>query len=137
MYSNAVISFLSRRLTVLLSLCIVTPLGLWLWSYRGPGRVWLNYYASCMVYEVFWCLAVFFFWHRCQKTAKIALGVFAVTCLLEVLQLWEPVFLERIRATFLGCALIGTYFTWWQFPYYALGSLIGWLWLRMLCRKKC
>jgi hypothetical protein len=89
-----------------------------------------------MVYEVFWCLLVFFFWPRCQNALKIALGVFAVTCLLEVLQLWEPVFLEKIRATFLGRAIIGTDFTWWQFPYYALGSLIGWLLLRTLCGKK-
>jgi hypothetical protein len=135
MYSNAVISFLSRRWAILLSLCIVTPLGFWMWLYRGPSRVWLNYYASGAVYEIFWCLTVFFFWPQRQKIPKIALGVFVITCLLEFLQLWKPVFLERIRATFLGSALIGTDFTWGQFPYYALGSVIGWLWLRMLCRK--
>ncbi len=63
---------------------------------------------------------------------KIAVVVFAITCALEVLQLWDAVFLEKIRETFLGMALIGTCFVWWQFPHYALGSLVGLLWMRML-----
>ena len=120
---------------VLLSLCIVTPLGFWFWRYDGPGRWWFNYYGSSSLYEVFWCLVVFFFWPRRKNAAKIAVWVFVVTCVLEVLQLWEPMFLEKVRATFLGAAIIGTCFAWWQFPHYVLGGLIGWLWMRLLCRK--
>ncbi len=133
---RVIISFFLRRLGVLLSLCIITPLGFLLWWYDGPGRVWFNYYATGMLYVVFWCLVVFFFWPRRKNAAKIAVGVFVVTCVLEVLQLWEPVFLEKVRATFLGAVLIGTCFVWWQFPHYVLGSLVGFLWLRMLGRRR-
>jgi len=125
-------SFFLRRMKVLVSLCIVTALGFWFWRYGGPGRLWFNYYGSCVIYELFWCLAVFFFVPRRQYASKITIAVFVATCLLEALQLWEPMFLEKIRATSPGAALIGTSFTWWQFPHYILGSLIGWLWLKML-----
>lgn len=127
------VSFFMRRLGVLLSLCIVTPLSLWLWSsYKGPARVWVNFYLTGVFYVVFWCLVVFFFVPRRKYAWKIALCVLVATCLLEFLQLWEPGFLEKIRATFLGQALLGTSFVWGQFPYYFAGSLIGLLWLRLL-----
>jgi hypothetical protein len=120
----------------LLSLCVVTPSGLWLWRYYdGPWRVWFRFYATGILYEIFWCLVLFFFWPRRENAVKIAVGVFIVTCVLEVLQLWDAVFLEKIRSTFVGMAVIGTCFVWWQFPYYVLGSLIGLMWMRMLGKK--
>jgi hypothetical protein len=98
-----------RRIGILLSLCVVTPLGLWLWRYYdGPGT---------------------------ENAVKIAVGVFVVTYMLEVLQLWHAVFLEKIRSTLVGMAIIGTCFVWWQFPHYVLGSLIGLVWMRMLGGK--
>ena len=129
--------FFRRRRGALLSLCVVTPLGLWLWQYYdGPGKVWFKFYATGILYEIFWCLVLFFFWPRKKNAVKIAVGVFVVTCVLEVLQLWDAAFLEKIRSTFVGMALIGTCFVWWQFPHYVLGSLIGLVWLRMLGGKK-
>lgn len=131
---RAVISFLCHRIGILLSLCVVVPLGFWFKLYDGPEAWWFNNYGAGVVYEIFWCLAVFLILPRWVNCTKIAMGVFVVTCLLEVLQLWHPVFLERVRATFLGSALIGTTFAWWDFPHYALGCLIGWLWMRGLER---
>lgn len=125
-----------RRFWVLLSLSVITPLGIWLWRYYdGPAKHWINYYISCVFYEIFWCLFLFFFWHRRENTTKIAISVFAATCFLEILQLWEAPFLVFIRATFIGKALIGTDFVWRQFPYYVIGSFLGWFWLRLLSRK--
>jgi hypothetical protein len=124
---EAVISYFRQRRWVLLSLCIVTPLGFWLWFYDGPARRWFNYYVTGITYEVFWCLVVFFFWPRRKNAAKIALGVFLATCGLEVLQLWQPPLLQQIRKTFFGMAIIGTDFVWRQFPYYIVGSFIGWV----------
>ena len=43
----------------------------------------------------------------------------------RVLGSGEP-WLERIRATFLGHALLGSLFVWEDIPYYALGALAGW-----------
>jgi hypothetical protein len=34
----------------------------------------------------------------------------------------------------LGKALLGTTFVWWDFPHYALGSFVGWLWIRCIAR---
>jgi len=129
---KAVISYFWRRRWILLALCIVTPAGFSLWFYDGPGRRWFNFYLTCTAYDVFWCLVVFFFWPRRENAAKIAFGVFSATCALEVLQLWRPTFLQQIRSTFLGMALIGTDFVWRQFPYYIAGSLIGWMLIHLL-----
>lgn len=118
------------RKRVLIALLVITPLGFWFKLYTGPGRAWLNNSAAGTLYEVFWCLVVFFFWPCREFVTRIAVGVFVVTSLLEVLQLWHPWALEQIRATFLGRALIGTTFAWWDFPHYALGCALGWLGMR-------
>ena len=117
--------FFWRRLSVLISLFIVAVVGVLLWGYRGPGRVWFNFYATCIIYEIFWSLAVFFFYFQSRRATRIAVCVFTATCIIEILQLWHPAFLTAIRKTFLGMALIGTCFMWWQFAHYALGSFIG------------
>jgi len=89
------------RVRILLSLLVVTPLGFLFKLYAGPGRGWFNNYAAGVLYEVFWCLALFFLWPRRESTVKVAVGVFVVTSILEVLQLWHPWMLEQIRSTFL------------------------------------
>lgn len=55
-----------------------------------------------------------------------------MTCILEFLQLWHPPFLELIRSYLIGRLLIGTSFSWWDFPHYLVGCLIGWWWLAKL-----
>lgn len=114
-----------------LSVGVVTLVGFVSKLYQGPNAFWVNNSLSGVFYEIFWCLAVFLIW-PCAKVWKIALGVLVVTCLLEFLQLWHPPFLEMIRGFFIGRALIGTYFTWSDFPYYVLGCGLGWLWMKRL-----
>lgn len=109
---------------------IVTPLGFGLKLYEGPGQNWFNNYAAGALYVIFWCLVAFLFWPRLELITWIAVTVFAVTSLLEVLQLWHPRLLEGIRASFLGRTLIGTTFAWWDFAHYALGCALAWLWMR-------
>ncbi len=127
--SKTVNSHLFRRWLIILSLCVITPLGFWFKFYTGPCRWWFNDYGAAVLYEVFWCLAAFFIWPERKNAAKIALCVLAVTCALETLQLWHPPFLQHIRSTFVGKGLIGTTFVWWDFPHYILGCFIGWLWI--------
>jgi hypothetical protein len=62
--------------------------------------------------------------------------VFILTCVLEFLQLWHVSFLEKFRATLVGMALIGTYFTWLQFPFYVLGSAVSVLLLATLAAQE-
>jgi hypothetical protein len=106
-------------------LLIITPLGFASKFYTGPDAWWFNNYAGGILYEMFWCFLVILlfpyataFWVACL--------VLGITCLLECLQLWHPLFLESIRSTFIGSTLIGTTFAWWDFPHYAIGCFAGW-----------
>ncbi len=129
----------SRRVWILraratVALAVVTPLGFGAKVYSGPFDTWLNNSAAGALYEVFWCLVVFWLWARPERAGAIALGVFGATCLLEFLQLVDSPALRAIRSTFLGRALIGTTFAWMDLAYYAAGSLLGWGLLRTLSR---
>ncbi len=117
---------------MILSLFVVTPLGFLFKFYSGPAHWWFNNYGAGLLYVVFWILVVSFFVPDRKWVNRIPILVLIVTCALEVLQLWHPWFLEKIRSYFLGEALIGTTFVWWDFPHYILGSLIGWFWLKAI-----
>ncbi len=115
------------RKHVIFWLMIITALGFTFKFYSGTARWWFNNHGAGALYEVFWILVIFFFLANRQSTLKTVILVFAITCGLEILQLWHPRVLEQIRSTFLGSALIGTTFSWWDFPHYAIGCAIGWL----------
>jgi hypothetical protein len=114
------------------SLLVVTPLGFLFKLYPGTGRWWFNDYGAGLLYEIFWILIVFAILPRKKYINKIPIWVFLITCALEVLQLWHPEFLETIRSSFVGSALIGTTFSWLDFPHYAVGCFVTWLWLRWI-----
>jgi len=124
--------FKSKRTRwTLISMLIIVPLGLYSKFYSGQAGRWVNDSLGGILYVIFWCLFAFLFL-RNTKPWKIATVVFAITCSLEFLQLWHPPFLEFLRSHFLGRTLLGTSFTWSDFPYYLVGCGIGWLWLKYL-----
>jgi len=127
------LNFSCKHKWLLLSLIIVTPLGFATKFYTGPGELWLNNYGGGILYEIFWCLMILLF---CPASSplKIAIVVFIATSFLETLQLWHPAFLEWIRKSFIGRTLIGTDFVWWDFFYYIIGCIIGYLWLKAILR---
>lgn len=110
---------------IIVALSIVTPLGFASKWYNGPASWWSNDYGGGILYEVFWCLAAILLFPRASAIIT-ASTVFVITCFLETLQLWHPPFLESIRSTFLGSALIGATFAWWDFPHYFIGCTLGW-----------
>lgn len=116
-------------------LLLVTASGFLFKFYPGPGRQWFNEYGAGLLYEIFWILVIFSLLPNKDLVNRIPLGVFIATAILEILQLWHPLILEQIRSNFLGEALIGTTFTWWDFPHYAAGCIIGWLGLRWIIRS--
>ncbi len=108
------------------------PLGLASKLYAGPGAAWAHSYLGGVVYVVFWCMAAFCLWPR-TRAWRIAAWVLGLTCALEVMQLWQPPCLQALRGTFLGAALLGTTFAWWDFAYYVLAAVLAWalmLWLQ-------
>ncbi len=132
---RSIVSFFSKRKWILVALFIVTPAGFLSKSYSGAGHWWFNDYGGGLLYDVFWCLVVFFFVPKKKYAAPIAVVVLLITCILETLQLWHPPFLQLVRSYYLGSALLGTTFVWWDFPHYVLGCFIGWLCMRAISKK--
>jgi hypothetical protein len=114
----------SLRRVYLVLLAVVTPLGIATKFYSGPGATWVSSSAGGFFYVVFWILCVLVLAPR-LSSRRVTAGVLLVTCALEFLQLSHPSFLERFRSTFFGQVLIGTTFSWLDFPFYALGALAG------------
>jgi len=109
----------------LLTLAIVSALvGVGAKLYSGPGAHWSGAYGAGILYVLFWISVVLWIWPGLSPW-RVAAGVLAVTCALEALQLWHPPILTLIRATWLGRTLIGTTFSWWDFPHYAAGCALG------------
>lgn len=122
------------RKYIFISLLVVTPLGFLCKIYTGVFAGWVQNSLAGVFYEIFWCLIVFFISPKEKSIPAIAAGVFLGTALLEILQLWHPPFLELIRSHFLGRSLLGTSFSWWDFPHYLVGSLMGGGWLKWLVK---
>ncbi|MCP4099464.1 MAG: DUF2809 domain-containing protein [Planctomycetaceae bacterium] len=64
-----------------------------------------------------------------ELCAGIAIGW---SCAAEFLQLWQVGWLNEIRSTALGAALLGSSFTWSDIPPYFIGGGFGYLLLRMV-----
>lgn len=119
------------RAKALLLLLILVPVGFGTKFYPGPGQELFNNSVAGALYVVFWCLAVFWAFPSLPPL-KNAVLVFVVTCILEVLQLWHPDFLEAARSTFPGRAILGTTFAPMDFLFYVIGALVAWRLLRKL-----
>jgi hypothetical protein len=106
------------------ALVVLVAIGLAAKGWRGPLGPWTRDYLAGVVYVVFWILLAKAIWLRVHG-ARLAAIVLGVTCALEALQLWKPPALEAIRSTWLGTALIGTTFSWLDFPHYVAGAIAG------------
>jgi len=122
------------RIRILVSLLIIIPSGFYTKLHTGVLQDWVNNSLGSILYEIFWILLIALLFPRITSW-KIALTVCIITNILEVLQLWHPFFLELIRSTFLGRTILGNYFTWNDFPYYFIGSILGWGWISKIKKK--
>jgi len=123
-----------RSIVLLASIALVTPLGLYLKRYyHGPAEGWVHDSVGGVLYVILWCL-VAALCNSKWRPAPVATGVLTVTCILEFLQLSHHPLLEWGRSYFLGRTLLGSYFDWYDFPYYFAGAAIGWVGLRALPR---
>lgn len=119
------------RLLIILTLIVIVPIGFLTKFYSGPAELWVNNSLGGLFYEIFWCL-VFAFILPQAKTFSIAMWVFIVTCALEFLQLWHASFMEILRSNFIGRTILGNSFNWGDFPYYIIGSSLGYAILTIL-----
>jgi hypothetical protein len=123
------------RIKILLCLAVTVPFGFGVKYYSGPGSAWCSAHGAAVLYEIFWCFAAFFFFPARRNIPIIAAAVFLITCALEALQLWHPLFLEAMRSTRIGVWLIGNSFDWADFPFYLIGCVLGWAAMRLVDRK--
>ena len=114
---------------IFISLIALIPIGLASKVYPGPFHEWVNNSLGGVFYEMFWVLLVVLIKPQLPP-GWVAFWIFVVTSILEFAQLWKPPFLEIIRATLVGRFLLGTTFSWWDFPYYILGCEWAWLGLK-------
>ena len=123
----------THRILIFISLLIIIPIGLYSKAYTGIAQGWVNGYSGDVLYEILWCLIIFWFIRPIRNlnklantTFKIAFWVFAITCVIEVSQLWFYLVPSTVRSHIIWKLLLGAGFDWWDFPHYAFGSLIGW-----------
>jgi len=95
----------------------------------GGGPEWLADAAAGAIYVAFWACVVAAIFPR-HEPRNTCVGVTVVTCLLELLQLWHPVWLDVLRAPFVGRVLLGHVFSWGDFPFYFLGGAAAYAVLR-------
>ncbi len=112
------------RFRLVLILAVLVPSGFATKFYEGWGSAWVQAHAGGFLYVVFWCLLALVIWPRLSPVV-VGVTVFLTTSILEFLQLWHPPALQTIRSTFLGQALLGSYFSWSDFPYYAAGAIVA------------
>jgi len=120
-----------QRLTTLSSILAITPVGFYTKFYEGPAAFWVNNHLGGTFYVMFWVLVVHLFLPS-LRTRTVISAVLAATCLLEFLQLYNPPILQLIRSTFIGVTILGSSFSWPDFPWYFLGAAIAWFWLERL-----
>ena len=118
------------RIALLISLMMIVPLG-YVVRFHGPAPEWLNDSFGSIAYEIFWILLIALLFPQASPFST-AVGVCLATCVLEFLQLWQPPFLQAMRATLAGRLVLGNSFTWSDFPSYFIGSFLGWVWMRLL-----
>ena len=116
------------RIALLISLITIVPIG-YMIRFHGSAPEWLNDLFGSIAYEIFWILLVAFLFPQASPLWT-AIGVCLATCALEFLQLWQPPFLQAMRATLPGRLVLGNAFTWSDFPSYFIGSFLGWVWMR-------
>jgi hypothetical protein len=127
-------TLVTDRWQMLGSAIILIPIG-YLIRFYGPGPEWLNDFLGSVMYEIFWITLFLGIWTT-VRPLKMAVTVCLVTCALEFLQLWHPPVLQILRANLLGRLVLGTTFSWFDFPAYCAGSGLGFWWGRSLRTKR-
>jgi hypothetical protein len=116
------------RIALLISTVLLLPIG-YLVRFSQSGFPWLDDALGSIAYEMFWIVLVLTGFPKFSPM-KVAIAVCLSTCAIEVLQLWQPPFLQAIRATLPGRLVLGNTFSGSDFPPYFVGSFLGWAWVR-------
>ncbi|MFZ5942018.1 MAG: DUF2809 domain-containing protein [Bacteroidota bacterium] len=123
--------FTPARIRLLLALVPVTAVGLMSKMVHIPHMAWIHNSLGGLLYVVFFILLLLLIFPS-WKPLYAALTVFLFTSALEFAQLIHHPFLEAVRATRPGRALIGSTFNPADFTWYLAGAILGFLLVRLL-----
>lgn len=122
------------RLALLISMIVIIPIGYSARFYLPADLEWLRNLIGNIAYECFWVLFVAFLIPHVSP-ARTAIGVCLASFAIEFLQLWQPAWLQALRATLFGKLVLGNSFYWPDFLQYIAGSFVGWLWIRAMAQQ--
>lgn len=122
--------FYRQRLVFLINILAIVPLGYTI-RFSQILPAYFHDAGGSIAYQIVWILLVLFIYPPINLR-WIAIWVCVGSCAIEFLQLYQPPWLQAIRATWPGRLLLGSTFLWSDFPAYFGGSYLGWLWARWL-----
>ena len=99
----------------------------------GQGN-WISNHLAGTFYVVELSLILFLIFPD-HFSFVIVTAAFLLTALVEFFQNWHPDFLEPFRASFVGHTILGSTFSWLDFPWYLAGAFFGWLLLQWVKPK--
>ncbi len=106
--------------------------------YRELLPNFLEYWAGGALYVLFWIFLIFSILPWNISPIAVCILTTLATCTIEFSQLWHPDWLEGIRAYKIGYSILGTTFSWTDFPPYFLGGVLGYfLYRSAFSRKSC
>ena len=120
---------------VILLIIVVAALGIAAKLLPFAEGTWISYGVSGLFYVTELCLILYLIFPD-HSSVVLALAAFLITSLLEILQLWNPDFLEWVRSSFVGRSILGSTFSWLDYPYYLGGAVLGIILLNLVRRKE-
>ncbi len=118
------------RLICAVVLLVLVVLGLGSKFYSGWAQGWIHNFSGDVLYEMFWIWLVGA-WQLRWRVGRIAIATFLITAAIEISQLIP--FPDAWQAQLWWRLLLGTSFSWPDFPCYAAGCWLGAIslsWLR-------
>jgi Protein of unknown function (DUF2809) len=111
------------RVALLLTIVLIVPIGYFLRFWTALPW-WVSDISGSLAYQIFWIALAQFCFPK-FSIVKTAIGVFIFSCAIEFLQLYQPDWLQAIRATLPGRLVLGNTFLWSDFLPYAIGCGLG------------
>src|SRR6056297_2709085 len=120
---------------VIILIFIVGALGITAKLVPFAEGTWISHNLSGLFYVTELCLILYLIFPD-HSSVVLALAGFLITSLLEIMQLWNPDFLEWVRSSFVGRSILGSTFSWLDYPYYLGGAILGVILLNLVRRKE-
>lgn len=119
----------------LFSLIILIPIGIFTKYYSGPGFSVINNRLGGFFYVTFGIILLGSIFVKKISVFTISLLVLILTIIVEITQLFSHPLLDYIRSFWIGKMVLGNSFSWLDIPWYILGAIVGYYWLKAITKK--